>query len=372
MNYLNKFWQSLPDEGFKSALINIVLILIVTFVGGFILAAIGRVLMKKLSFMLSFKKAEPAFNSEKCRRPFKLLFPAIIFRSLLPLLKVSENVQKFVSHLASLWVIVAITYLAVVLTQFLVEIFLRQYDISSKDNLSARSIHTQVKLIQKIIVFLLIVIGLASFLMTFDKVREIGVSLLASAGVLGIILGFSAQKCISTLIAGIQIAITQPIRLEDVVVVENEWGWIEEITLSYVVVRIWDLRRLVLPVSYFIEKPFQNWTRGSADILGSVYLYTDYSVDVEKLRAKFKELLEANELWDKKVCALQVTNATDKVMEIRALLSTEDSPKAWTLRCQIREQLIAFLQQEFPDCLPRLRVEMNNPDSLSEPASVDA
>ncbi|MGM0599398.1 MAG: mechanosensitive ion channel family protein [Candidatus Rifleibacteriota bacterium] len=370
MDYLNQLWNKLPATGWQASALNVTLIVLATIVVGLLLVRVAVSLMKKMSMVLAAKDGIPAFNFEYCRRPFKILFPAIIFRFLFPFLMVPASLGTFIKQVTALWIIAAITYLAVVLTDIFVDIFLSYYDIASSDNFSARAIHTQVKLIQRVIVFTIILIGLASFLMTFDKVKEIGVSLLASAGVLGIILGFSAQKCISTLIAGIQIAITQPIRLEDVVVVENEWGWIEEITLSYVVVRIWDLRRLVLPVSYFIEKPFQNWTRGSANILGSVYLYTDYSVDVEKLREKFKSILQKNPLWDKKACALQVTNTTDKVMEIRALLSTEDSPKAWTLRCQVREELISYLQKEFPDCLPRVRLQMDNLNKALEPAQV--
>jgi len=199
---------------------------------------------------------------------------------------------------------------------------------------------------------------LAAILMTFDKVRYLGTSLLASAGVAGIILGFAAQRSIGTLLAGIQIAITQPIRLDDVVIVENEWGRIEEITLTYVVVRIWDKRRLIVPTTYFIEKPFQNWTRVSADILGTVFIYTDYQVPVDKLREEFTRILEKSELWDRKTNVMQVTNATDRTIEIRALMSAADSPTAWDLRVHVREKLITFLQENYPDSLPRTRIEM--------------
>jgi len=195
--------------------------------------------------------------------------------------------------------------------------------------------------------------------MSFAKVRHIGVSILASAGIVGIVIGFAAQKTLGNFIAGIQIAIAQPIRLDDVVIIEDEWGWIEEITLTFVVVRIWDLRRLVVPISYFLEKPFQNWTRTAADLLGTVFIYTDYTVPVEEIRNELTHILENSPRWDKKVNALQVTNATEKTVELRALMSAADSSIMWDLRCEVREKLLEFLQQRFPECLPRIRIEMN-------------
>ncbi|RME30218.1 MAG: mechanosensitive ion channel family protein, partial [Candidatus Zixiibacteriota bacterium] len=157
----------------------------------------------------------------------------------------------------------------------------------------------------------------------------------------------------------IQIAITQPIRLDDVVIVENEWGWIEEITLTYVVVRIWDLRRLVLPINYFIEKPFQNWTRTSADILGTIYLYTDYTVPVDAIREELKRIVEGSDKWDGKVASVVVTDTSPQAMEVRALISAADSSKAWDLRCEVRERLIAFIHRNYPDAFPRVRAELH-------------
>ncbi|MEJ2167337.1 MAG: mechanosensitive ion channel [Deltaproteobacteria bacterium] len=167
-------------------------------------------------------------------------------------------------------------------------------------------------------------------------------------------------------IAGIQIAIAQPIRLDDVVIVENQWGWIEEITLTYVVVRIWDLRRLIVPISNFVEKPFQNWTRTSADLLGSVFLYADYTVPVQAVREELQRILEGSQYWDKKVCVLQVTDATSEVIEMRALMSAKDSPTAWNLRCEVREKLIEFMQRRFPQSLPRVRIQMNQSASVED------
>ena len=232
--------------------------------------------------------------------------------------------------------------------------FLR-FDVSAKDNLRARKIHTQLNVLRRIIIIVIVVIALALILMNFPRIRQLGTALLASAGIAGIVIGLAAQKTLGTFIAGLQIAFTQPIRLDDVVIVEGEWGRIEEITLTYVVVRIWDLRRLVVPITYFIERPFQNWTRVSADILGTVYLYVDYTVPVEAIRAELQHIVEGQDEWDHKVCGLQVTNATERTVELRALMSAADASLAWNLRCKVREQLIAFVQKNSPQSLPRLR-----------------
>jgi small-conductance mechanosensitive channel len=230
--------------------------------------------------------------------------------------------------------------------------------MGEKDNLKARKVYTQFRVLERIVIFIVILIAIAIALMTFEGIKRIGISLFASAGVAGIIIGFAAQKLLGSILAGFQIALTQPIRIDDVVIVENEWGWIEEITLTYVVVRIWDKRRLIVPTTYFIEKPFQNWTRVSADILGTVFIYTDYQVPIAKLRIEFTRILEESGLWDGKVNVMQVTNATEKTVEIRALMSTVDSPTGWDLRVLVREKLISYLQAHYPESLPKMRVEM--------------
>ncbi len=172
-------------------------------------------------------------------------------------------------------------------------------------------------------------------------------------------MGLAAQRTISTLLAGIQIAITQPIRVDDVVIVENEWGRIEEITFAYVVVRIWDLRRLILPITHFIEKPFQNWTRVTADILGTVFIYVDYTGPVQAIREELHRILKSTDLWDGKAWVLQVTHATERTVELRALMSAQDAPTAWNLRCEVRERLIEFVQRNYPDGLPKVRAEVS-------------
>jgi small-conductance mechanosensitive channel len=234
---------------------------------------------------------------------------------------------------------------------------MQRHRIDVADNRRARGVYTQVMVLKKIAASVIGVFAIASMLMVFQSVRQFGTAIIASAGVAGIIIGFAAQKTIATLLAGFQIALTQPIRIDDVVIVENEWGRIEEITLTYVVVRIWDLRRLVLPITYFIENPFQNWTRTSADILGTVFLHVDYDVPLETLRQELTRILKASALWDGKVNVLQVTDAKDRTLEIRALASARDASAAWDLRCEVREKLITYIQKHYPESLPRWRIE---------------
>ncbi|MEN0021112.1 MAG: mechanosensitive ion channel domain-containing protein, partial [Planctomycetota bacterium] len=223
-----------------------------------------------------------------------------------------------------------------------------------------RRMHTQVVVIGRTLMFIAGLIGAASALMTFESIREFGVSLLASAGIAGLILGLAARPTFENLIAGIQIALTQPIRLDDAVIVEGEWGWIEQITATYVVIKIWDERRLIVPFKRFIEEPFQNWTRRSADIIGTVTLHCDYTVPVAALRTELERLCKASERWDGRVCVLQMIDAKQSTVELRALVSAADSPTAWDLRCEIREALIDFIRDKYPHALPRVRATLDS------------
>ena len=234
---------------------------------------------------------------------------------------------------------------------------LSRHRMDVPDNLSARKIYTQVSVIRKIIVSAVVILATGSILMLFDPVRQFGTSILASAGIAGVVIGFAAQKTLGNVLAGIQIALTQALLIDDIVVVEGEFGQIEEITLTYVVVRTWDLRRLVLPITYFVEKPFQNWSRVSTDLLGTVILYLDYQVPMGELRKELKRLVENNPKWDRKVCGLQVTDAKQSTIEVRALVSSTDPGKAFDLRCEVREGLIQFLCRNYPESLPCVRIE---------------
>ncbi len=262
----------------------------------------------------------------------------------------------FFGKTGSILLIASISWSLIAGLRVLKIILVSGHDTSIENNLRSRKFQTQFNILERIIIFLIILISIGLILMLFDGVKQIGVSLFASAGIAGIIVGFAAQRIIATVIAGLQIAITQPIRIDDVVVIENEWGRIEEITLTYVVVRIWDLRRLIVPTTFFFEKPFQNWTRTSAEILGTVFIYTDYSVSFDALRTELTRLLKATPLWNEKVNVLQVTDAKENRVEVRALMSAKDSPTAWDLRVYIRENLIKFLQQNYPESLPKTRV----------------
>jgi small-conductance mechanosensitive channel len=212
------------------------------------------------------------------------------------------------------------------------------------------------QLVLPVVVTLVIVLALGAMLMTFPAIRTLGTTLLASAGVVGLVAGIAARPLFENLIAGVQLALTQPIRIDDVVVVENQFGRIEEIHSTYVVVRVWDLRRLVLPLTYFITTPFENWTRRTANLIGEVYLFADYAVDVAALRAHLPRILEATPLWDGQTQTVEVTDATDRAVQIRALVSARDSGTLWNLRCYVREALVAYLRDTQPSALPRLRL----------------
>lgn len=267
-----------------------------------------------------------------------------------------EQSYPVFDKIGSIIMIISIAWMLIAFLRLTKRIFLEKYDTSKADNLRSRKFHTQFNIIESILIAVIVVIAIGSILMLFEDVRKLGISLFASAGVAGIIVGFAAQKFIGAVIAGLQIAITQPIRLDDVVIIEGEWGRIEEITLTYVVVKIWDLRRLVVPSTYFFEKPFQNWTRTSADILGTVFIYTDYNVSFDAMRKELTKILESTNLWDKKVNVLQVTDAKQNGVEVRALMSAKDASTAWDLRVFAREKLIEFLQKNYPESLPKTRI----------------
>jgi len=292
------------------------------------------------------------------RGPVRWIIVFVSLRLVLPLLQMPVRFLNLSKHIFGLAFIGLVSWLLIKSTYILDDYIVRRFDVEKKDNLRARKIHTQLNVLKRIVIVVVAVVALATMLMTFEKVRQLGTTILASAGIIGIVVGLAAQKTIGTVIAGLQIAFTQPIRIDDVVIVENEWGRIEEITLTYVVVKIWDLRRLVLPITYFIERPFQNWTRATADLLGSVFLYVDYTVPLDAVREELQRILKESEHWDGKVCVLQVTNTSERTIELRALMSAADAPTAWNLRCEVREKLVCFIQKNYPDALPKVRAEL--------------
>jgi small-conductance mechanosensitive channel len=300
---------------------------------------------------------------KRFRGPVRLALPLLGVALVHPFAGLQGPLQQVLGQLLSMLVIFTVSWLLVRGAAVLEDYLLERHSLRAADNLKARKIYTQTRYLRRVFTVVVAVLATAMALMNFDKVRQLGTTILASAGILGIVLGFASQRSIALLFAGFQVAITQPIRIDDVVIIEGEWGRIEEITLTYVVVRIWDLRRLIVPINYFTEKPFQNWTRVSADLLGTVYLYCDYALPVEAVRAELQRLLQASPLWDGKVANVQVTDATEKALQLRALMSASDASKLWDLRCAVREQLLGFLQRKYPDSLPRLRAELREPEA---------
>ncbi|MDY6849553.1 MAG: mechanosensitive ion channel family protein [Geoalkalibacter sp.] len=341
--------------------------------GILVLAAITGGVLHKVLFRILDKLAARTKNLwlhsivRNLEGPARLLLPLALLLLITPSLHLNAEVIAILRHIFSLIFIGGLSWILVSAVFVIRDLILHNQKLDSRDNLRARVIYTQVNVLVKILVVIICVIGASSMLMTFEKVRQIGVSLLASAGIAGIIVGFAAQKSLATLFAGIQIAVTQPIRIDDVVIVEGEWGRIEEITLTYVVVRIWDLRRLVVPITYFIDHAFQNWTRVSSDILGAVFIYADYRLPVDALREQLRIILENSEDWDGKVWGLQVTGTDNQTMELRALMSAQDAGTAWNLRCAVREKLLCWLQSNYPECLPRVRAEVNDIANMNKP-----
>lgn len=302
-------------------------------------------------------------------RPFMVFLPLLGLQAVWAAAPAGTLLIDPLTHLNGLAIIGVVTWMGICAIQAVQQVIVRHNPTDVRDNLRARRIHTQTQLLVRTLSFFVLLFGLSTMLMTFPGVRQIGTGLMASAGVAGLAVGFAAKPVLGNIIAGLQIAVTQPIRLDDVVIVENEWGRIEEITGTYVVVRIWDERRLIVPLQYFIEQPFQNWTRETSEIIGSVFFWVDYSMPLQPLRDELDRLLEqVPGLWDGRVKVLQVTDTTDRVIQLRALASAFDASSAWDLRCYLREHLIGFMQREYPDNLPRLRISQMGDDPEPDPA----
>ncbi len=304
-----------------------------------------------------------------CAKPVRILVPLLAVALAVPLLDMPERWAALLSRATGMFLVISFAWLLVKVSAVLEDLVLARYRIGVPDNLQARKVATQIHIVRKMLTVTITILALAALLMHVDRLREIGTGLLASAGLAGLILGLAAQRTVANFLAGIQIAFSQPIRVDDVVIVEGEWGRIEEITLTYVVVRIWDLRRLIVPISHFIEKPFQNWTRNSADILGTVFIHVDYTVPVPAVRNELHRILKASDKWDGQIWALQVTDATERTVQLRALMGARDSGSAWELRCEVREKLVEYLQREYPDSLPRVRGEVSQVASIAKECS---
>ena len=293
-------------------------------------------------------------------RPLSYFLPLLAFNFLLPLMKIRQSLYPALNKTVEILLALSVANVLIGIVKVFEDYVYHTFDIEKADNLRERKIRTQLQFIRRMAISLIVLLTICVILLSFNNLRKIGAGLLTGVGVGGIIIGFAAQRSLGNLLAGFQIAFTQPIRIDDVLVVEGEWGRVEEITLTYVVVKIWDQRRLILPINYFIEKPFQNWTRTSADIMGTVFLYLDYSVPLDELRKELDRLLATNPLWDKRVRLIQVTNASEKTIEVRVLLSANSSGNAFDLRCDVREGLIKFVTANYPGCLPVTRTAFEN------------
>lgn len=326
-----------------------------------VLHHLGTAILRRLSAALPYSRRMVEYGHSAGGWLVFLLLVQVILR------QAPETLSglALARHVNALALVATLTWLGVRIARAIAHTLLELHPADVADNYHARRVHTQTKVLARTAMALIVLVGTASALMTLPLLRQIGTSLLASAGVAGVVLGFAAKPVLGNLLAGMQIALTQPIRLDDVVIVQNEWGQVEEITGTYVVVRIWDQRRLVIPLQWFIENPFQNWTRRTSDILGTVFLWVDYRMPVEALRTKAQEICEAATEWDGKLCSVQVVDASDRAMQLRVLVSAMNAGRAWELRCRLREGLIDFVQREYPQYLPRLRADVGMPVNAS-------
>jgi len=295
------------------------------------------------------------------------IFPLLAILVLTPYLDLPDAWTQPALHFTGLLTIAAIAWTIIVLIRVWGDIIVAKHRIDVEDNLLARQLGTRVDILSRVLVIIVLIVALGAELMTFPPIRALGTTLLASAGVAGIAVGLAARPLFENLVAGVQLALTQPIRLDDVVIVEKQFGRIEEIHSTYVVVRLWDLRRLVVPLTYFINTPFENWTRRTANLVGEVYVFADWTLDVEALRAELPKIVERSPLWDKQFQNVQVTDVTERAVQVRALVTARNSSELFDLRCFVREAIVAYIRDNQPGAMPKLRVELPEPAD-GEPA----
>jgi len=354
MQYLDHFFSSPIPLFLKNIIIGLLAVLLGIFIK-FVIHKVFILLSRWWDFILIKSIIK------HLRHPVGVFIPLLLLNFSLALMQMPPVYRIPLDKALEIALTITFALILVRTINVLEDYFYFKYDLNKENNLKERKIRTQLQFVRKFIVSLIILITAAIILLSFESMRKIGAGLLTGVGIGGIIIGFAAQKSLGNLLAGFQIAFTQPIRIDDVLIVEGEWGKVEEITLTYVVVNIWDQRRLILPITYFIEKPFQNWTRVSADLLGTVFLYLDYTIPIEPLREEMTRLLAANPLWDKRVNVVQVTDSTkDGSIEVRFLMSASNSSRAFDLRCNIREAMIAFIQNNYPESLPKKRLEFRD------------
>ncbi|MBI1407948.1 MAG: mechanosensitive ion channel [Caulobacter sp.] len=303
---------------------------------------------------------------QRTRGPTRLALLTIFLGAAASIAPLSAEQADLIRRVLLFAFILLLGWIGIVALDIAAAIYLRGFRLDVEDNLTARKHLTQVRILRRAGAVLIGMVALAVALMTVPGVKQYGVSLLASAGAAGIILGLALQPILVNLIAGVQIAVTQPIRLDDAVIVEGEWGNVEEITATYVVVRLWDWRRMVLPLTWFIQNPFQNWTRESSRLIGSAFLYVDYAAAVDRLRDRLVEIVRASSHWDGDVVNLQVTDISERTLQIRCIASARSAGAAFDLRCEVREKMVAFLRDELPEAMPRERLNLAPGDPTSD------
>jgi len=338
-----------------------VLVLVVAATAAWIIHAATLAVMRRL---LGTRRPYLLSVLDQTRNPTRLGLLLIAMEIALQSAPLGTDTRAFVSRLLGLGVICLVGWMALTALRIAANIYLMRFAIEAPDSLLARKHVTQVRVLLRVAEVVIVLVTLGFALMTFSEVRQFGVTLFASAGVAGIVAGLAARPIMSNFLAGVQIAIAQPIRIGDAVIVENEWGSVEEITFSYVVLKLWDLRRLVVPISYFIEKPFQNWTRTGGELVGSIMLYVDHTTPVDSVRKKLSEIVAQSKLWNGKVVNLQVTDCKETTIELRALISADNAGAVADLRAEVREKLIDFLQREHPHALPRRRNEISDAGAI--------
>jgi small-conductance mechanosensitive channel len=343
--------------------IGLLLMLLASVAGGWSLAKVGIAIAERLA-----RRTEARWDDRliaAVRGPSRFLMAILLLGALLPLLRLAIPAREAIERTRVVGLLLVATWLGLHLVTFLAETALDALAGEGADDSRRRGVRTQITVLQRIASVVVGVVGSGMVLTQFEIVRHLGVSILASAGIAGMVVGLAAQKPIASLLAGLQLSLTQPVRIGDTVIVEGEWGWVEEIHLTYVVVKVWDLRRLVVPIGTFLDKPFQNWTKVSPEILGTVEIPADFATPVEEVRKELTRLVQGNPNWDGKVAGLQVTAATERTMTLRALVSSPDASKCWDLRCAVREGLIRFLQRlEGGRYLPRTRFAQDAPPAL--------
>ena len=355
-----EYFQNTFDH-FPDFVYNLILIA-AAIIGGLIIRAIFSLLMKFYTKEKNFSLVRSILKH--LTRPLSFFLPLLLLNMSLPFMQIGDKFSALAHKLIGIALIISFASILISIVKVVEDYVYYAYDLHKSNNLRERKIRTQLQFLRKLIVTIIFVLAGCAVLLSFESLRRIGAGLLTGVGIGGIIIGFAAQKSLSNLLAGFQIAFTQPIRIDDVLVVEGEWGRVEEITLTYVVLNIWDQRRLILPINYFIEKPFQNWTRTGSAILGTVFLYLDYRIPIDDIRKEFDRLLKETKLFDGRASVVQVTDVRERTVEVRLLVSANNSGQAFDLRCYIRENMILFLQKNYPDCLPHTRVILTQDANL--------